>query len=252
MSFPGWNVENESVAMGLWGEGASASQIPRAIGGVSRNAVSAKLRRMNAPRRAPAAAPGARTTPVPRKPRAEPPRPRRSGPNMKVASAIDGARIARAARVVTLERPPGFLRPGGSPPSASASAATRSTIRARARCTAPSSAPRRPPRANPIAPATRGCASPACPRRPAGAPLDRGGALHRAGRAGRAPGRGHRRGVPTAGAHAAGGVQAGRQPLPARRLLLRRGLLRSPDRPDGLELCDRHARREAACGALGA
>src|SRR5947209_14823171 len=45
----GWTDERVEQLKGLWNEGASASKIARALGGVSRNAVIGKVHRLGLP-----------------------------------------------------------------------------------------------------------------------------------------------------------------------------------------------------------
>ncbi|WP_099826635.1 GcrA family cell cycle regulator [Oceaniglobus indicus] len=69
-----WNDERVEVLKKMWGEGQSASQIAKELGGVTRNAVIGKVHRLGLSNRA-TAAPAAEPTPEPVAPVAPPPEP---------------------------------------------------------------------------------------------------------------------------------------------------------------------------------
>jgi GcrA cell cycle regulator len=89
-----WTDERVETLKRMWGEGQSASQIAKELGGVTRNAVIGKVHRLGLSNRvggkddedeAPAAAPAA-TRPEPA-PRPEPPTPRAEAPRPAAAAA---------------------------------------------------------------------------------------------------------------------------------------------------------------------
>lgn len=84
MSASNWTDDRVETLTQLWKDGASASQIARRLGGVTRNAVIGKIHRLGLPGRRPPSAPGARRSPPqgarsPRR-RTPPPRPAQLAP----------------------------------------------------------------------------------------------------------------------------------------------------------------------------
>jgi GcrA cell cycle regulator len=107
-----WSEERLNQAIALWGEGRSASEIATALGGVSRNAVTGKINRLQAagkvPRRKEQSLRPTRAEPAPP---AQVPAPSRFRHQTAVLSPVDTSSAQHGANTV----PPDIPAESGSP-----------------------------------------------------------------------------------------------------------------------------------------
>ncbi len=113
-----WTDERVELLKKMWGEGQSASQIAKELGGVTRNAVIGKVHRLGLSNRtaaAPAksAAPAAKEAPAPKPAaKAEPATPKQPEPAKPADPAAAEAPAARPSNVTPLRKP---IVPAGQP-----------------------------------------------------------------------------------------------------------------------------------------